>query len=94
MCLQVVKGPVTKYLPVNAIRIGLSHRAPEVVDIFKYVQQLPDDKPVVFVVGAFAHGKVDAAYVDTEVSISQFPLSAAQVLARISNACEQKWEII
>jgi len=27
------------------------------------VSQLPDDKPVVFVVGAFAHGKIDAPWV-------------------------------
>jgi rRNA small subunit pseudouridine methyltransferase Nep1 len=74
--------------------MGLSHRTPEVVDVFKYVQKLPDDRPIVFVVGAFAYGKVDVAYVDTEISISQFPLSAAQVLTRLTNACEQRWDIV
>ena len=93
--LQIVKGPVTKYLPSDAIRIGFSHKAPEVIDVFKFVREkCPADRPIVFVVGAFAHGKVDAPYVDTEISISHFPLSAAQVLTRITNACEQRWEIL
>lgn len=134
----------------------------------KMVAQLPDNKPVVFVVGAFAHGKIDApwvsqewvfqaeagskspfrcasmrgrakgpvqasavightcqgqwggvplqlqivgvaplqpgatlslplllppAQVDKEISISEYPLSAAYCLARITNAFEQKWDI-
>jgi rRNA pseudouridine-1189 N-methylase Emg1 (Nep1/Mra1 family) len=107
-----------------------------------------DDKPLVFVVGAFAHGKVrrrachrstcmqqqlgcaacnaqqrprspvpqmlypaclhlkvllfcarlapqiDDSYVDQYISISQFPLSAAYALGRITNALEQKWAIV
>jgi rRNA small subunit pseudouridine methyltransferase Nep1 len=45
-------------------------------------------------VGAFAHGKIDAPYVDEEISISQYPLSAAYCLARITNAMELKWNIV
>jgi rRNA pseudouridine-1189 N-methylase Emg1 (Nep1/Mra1 family) len=93
--LQVVKGPVTRYLPADAYRIGFSHKAPEVHDIFDFVRtKCPSDKTLVFVVGAFAHGKVDAAYVDAEISISHYPLSAAQALSRITNACEQRWNIV
>lgn len=106
-------------------------------------------KPLVFVVGAFAHGKVrrrwgpagqcgrmgerqtqrlqgwvagvhpgfrwraywaliarpslsslpsqpqiDDSYVDEYISISQFPLSAAYALGRITNALERKWGIV
>ena len=45
-------------------------------------------------VGAFAHGKIDAPYVDEEISISQYPLSAAYCLARITNCMEAKWNIV
>ena len=93
--MQVIKGPVTRHLPADALRIGFSHKAPEVKDIFQFAQEeIQDDRPVVFVVGAFAHGKVDAAYIDSEISISSFPLSAAQAISRITNACEQKWGIV
>lgn len=93
--LQIVKGPVTRYLPADAIRIGFSHKAAEVKDIFKFVREdCQDDRPIVFVVGAFAHGKVDASYVDHEISISSYPLSAAQALTRITNACEQRLGIV
>ncbi|KAI7836671.1 hypothetical protein COHA_009447 [Chlorella ohadii] len=51
-------------------------------------------KPLVFVVGAFAHGKIDDSYVDEYISISQFPLSAAYALGRITNALERKWGIV
>lgn len=92
--LQVVKGPVTRYLPTGAKRIALSHKATELKDVFAYVKELPQDSPVVFVVGAFATGKVNTAYADEEISISQFPLSAAQALTRITNACEQHLKIV
>jgi len=56
--------------------------------------QLDDVVPVVFVVGAFAHGAIDAHYVDEEIAVSQYPLSAAYALARITNAMEMKWNIL
>jgi rRNA small subunit pseudouridine methyltransferase Nep1 len=50
--------------------------------------------PTVFVVGGFAHGKIDAPWVDEEISVSQYQLSAAYCLGRITNAMEQKWNIV
>jgi rRNA small subunit pseudouridine methyltransferase Nep1 len=93
--VQIVKGPVTRYLPADAYRIGFSHKAPEVKNIFEFVQhECPEDRVIVFVVGCFAHGKVEAAWVDTEISISSYPLSAAQAIGRITHACEQRWQIV
>jgi rRNA small subunit pseudouridine methyltransferase Nep1 len=92
--MQVVKGPVTKYLPSDAVRIAMSHKAPEVKNIFDVMQGMDETVPIVFVVGAFAHGSIDVAYVDRSLSISHYPLSAAQVLTRITNACEQKFNIL
>lgn len=92
--LQVVKGPVTKYLPTGATRVALSHKAPEVKDLFVHVKELPQDTPIVFIVGAFASGMVNTDYSDQAISISQYPLSAAQALTRITNACEQHLQIV
>jgi rRNA pseudouridine-1189 N-methylase Emg1 (Nep1/Mra1 family) len=49
---------------------------------------------VVFCVGAFAHGKIDAPWVDEEISVSEYALSAAYAIGRITNAFEQKWGIV
>ncbi len=93
--MQVVKGPVTKYFPSGARRIGFSHSADKLLPLHEYVKQLDDSVATVFVVGAFAHGKIDAPYVDPAecVSVSQYPLSAAYALGRITNAMEMKWGI-
>lgn len=92
--VQVIKGPVTKYFPVNAKRIGFSVKA-DLHPMEQYVRsQLEDTVPVVFVVGAFAHGAIDTSYVDEEIAVSQYPLSAAYALARVTNAMEQKWGIV
>jgi rRNA small subunit pseudouridine methyltransferase Nep1 len=43
---------------------------------------------VLYVVGAMAHGKVDADWTDEAVCISEYPLSAATVCSRITYAYE------
>jgi rRNA small subunit pseudouridine methyltransferase Nep1 len=86
---------VTKHLPANARRIGFSVQA-ELHPIEAFVRsELRDDAvPVVFVVGAFAHGAIDSSYIDREIAVSQYSLSAAYALARITNAMEMKWGIV
>ena len=59
-----------------------------------YVAALPDGAPIVFVVGAMAHGRVDVSYTDDFISVSEFPLSAACCLGRICNALEAKFDIV
>lgn len=59
-----------------------------------FVRELPDQTPAVFVVGAMAHGKMDISYVDQWVSVSEYPLSAACCISRITNAFEDKWDIV
>jgi rRNA small subunit pseudouridine methyltransferase Nep1 len=90
----VVKGPVTKYFPPNARRVGFSYSSPDVVKLSDFVRELPDDVPAVFTVGAFAHGKIDVNYNDQMVSVSEYPLSAAYCICRITNAFEQKFDIV
>jgi rRNA small subunit pseudouridine methyltransferase Nep1 len=84
-CLsQVIKGPVSKHLPVGAPRIGFSPSAESLQDMHQYASNLSEELPVVFVVGAFAHGEIDTSYVDKEISISKY----------ITTAMEAKWGIL
>jgi rRNA small subunit pseudouridine methyltransferase Nep1 len=85
---------VTKYLPLNCKRIGFSFTAPKHVAIHEYVAAMDDSGPVVFVVGAFAHGHIEAPWVDEELNVSEYPLSAAYCISRITNAFEMKWKIV
>ena len=91
---QVIKDDVTKHLPPGAKRVAFSRVAPNLVKLKDFVRELPDDTPAVFVVGAMAHGKMDIAYVDQWVSVSEYPLSAACCIGRITNAFEDKWDIV
>ena len=86
---------MTKYLPAGSTRIAFSHSSPSVIPLKQLVLKLPaDGGPVVFSVGAMAHGKIDCSYADQWVSISAFPLSAACCLSKITNALEWKWDIL
>ncbi|CAL4962626.1 unnamed protein product [Urochloa decumbens] len=91
--LNVVKNPVTRYLPVGARKVGLSFSAEKSVNLSDYVAKSCDDEPLVFVVGAMAHGKIDKEYTDDYIQICNYPLSAACCLNRICSALEQKWNI-
>lgn len=53
---QVIKGPVTKYLPLSCRRVGFSFSAAKRVALHEWVAELDDSKPVVFVVGAGKRG--------------------------------------
>lgn len=91
----MIKGPVGRHLPPDAHRTGFSHSAPSVTCMREHAATgLPADRPLVFFVGAFAHGKVDQSLADEYLSISQYPLSAAYALGRITGALEAKWDIV
>lgn len=100
--LRVIKQPVSRHLPAGCRLVGMSHRAGAAQSIYKRAPSIAQKgkPPCAFVVGAFAHGApdasicVDASYVDEWVSISQYSLSAACVLARICNAMELQWAIL
>lgn len=95
--MRVIKGPVTRHLPAGARRIGFSHSSDKLVPMSSWAAALPDadlKSPIVFVVGAFAHGKVDESYADEFLSVSRYPLSAAYALSRITNAMEARWGVV
>eukprot|EP00262_Sarcandra_glabra_P001980 TRINITY_DN12178_c0_g1_i2.p1 TRINITY_DN12178_c0_g1~~TRINITY_DN12178_c0_g1_i2.p1 ORF type:complete len:259 (+),score=48.60 TRINITY_DN12178_c0_g1_i2:171-947(+) len=66
--LRMVKNPVTRYFPINSRKIGLSHSSEKLVQLRDYVAASSDDVNLVFVVGAMAHGKIDAEYTDDFIS--------------------------
>ncbi|CAA6661295.1 unnamed protein product [Spirodela intermedia] len=91
---RMIKNPVTQHLPVNSRKIGFSYSSDKLVHLRDYVAAVGDDATLVFVVGAMAHGKIDADYTDDCISVSNYPLSAACCIARICNVLEQRWNIL
>ena len=88
--LKVIKNPITDHLPTGCKKIGMSFKAEDIVNVRDIV---PKDEPVVFVIGAMAHGKVDCDYVEKEYSISNYPLSAALTCAKVCSAFEEVWNV-
>ncbi|KAK7818637.1 ribosomal rna small subunit methyltransferase nep1, partial [Quercus suber] len=92
--LRAIKNPISRYLPVNSRKIGLSHSSEKLVNINNYVDSADSDVDLVFVVGAIAHGKIDRQDTDDLISISDFPLSAAYCIGKTTNAFETKHNIL
>ncbi|CAL8069598.1 unnamed protein product [Calicophoron daubneyi] len=96
--LKVVKNPITRHLPLGAPIIGTSFSAKEHITSVELARetQKGGPTPVVFVIGAMAHGSVVETcsdFLTRSVSISNFPLSAAQTCARICTAFEDVWDV-
>ena len=91
---KVVKGPVTKYFPAGARRVGFSFSAADVKDFKSYINELPSDACVIFTLGAMSHGMIVSTYTDDLISVSHYPLSGACCIARITNCLENKFGIL
>jgi len=88
--LKVIKNPIIDHLPTGCTKIATSYHG----ELVKLTDLVPDDRPIVFVIGAMAHGSVDVDYTEQTVSISSFPLSAALTCAKLTTAFEEKWGIL
>uniref|UniRef100_A0A8C8UJE1 Ribosomal RNA small subunit methyltransferase NEP1 n=1 Tax=Peromyscus maniculatus bairdii TaxID=230844 RepID=A0A8C8UJE1_PERMB len=55
--LKVIKNPVCDHFPVGCMKIGFS-----IAGVSDVRELVPRSDPVVFVVGAFAHGKASVEY--------------------------------
>ncbi|CAD6219232.1 GSCOCG00004870001-RA-CDS [Cotesia congregata] len=53
--LKVIKNPITDWLPAGCKKILMSFSADKIKDPKELV---PDDEPIVFIIGAMAHGQV------------------------------------
>ncbi|KAL5017358.1 hypothetical protein ScPMuIL_006947 [Solemya velum] len=89
--LKVIKNPITDHLPIGCKKVKMSFQADECTEVRKIV---PKDEPVVFVIGAMAHGSVDVDYTERSVSISNYPLSAALSCAKVCSAFEEEWGVL
>jgi len=86
--LSVIKNPVTDHLPPNC-HITLLSVTGRLVHLPEFIPSLPQTgSPAVFVVGAMAHGKVEADYAHDSIAVSEYPLSGAAALGRLTNAWE------
>ncbi|KAI9286960.1 Nep1-domain-containing protein [Umbelopsis sp. AD052] len=93
--LEVVQGPITKYLPENTKKIAMSWDAPK-VRLYPYFKQIPEDVPVCVAIGAMAKGQDDFAdtYVDEKIGVSDYALSASVACGKVCCALEDLWEIM
>ncbi|GBP67342.1 Ribosomal RNA small subunit methyltransferase NEP1 [Eumeta japonica] len=53
-----------------------------------------EEVPIVLIVGAMAHGKIEVDYSEDVISISNYPLSAALTCAKLCSAFEESWNIV
>jgi len=89
--LKVIKNPIVDHLPTGCTKLCSSFSADELVTDIKTLA--PEKDPIVFVVGAMAHGRVDTDYTEKDVSFSSYPLSAALTCAKLCSAFEDAWSI-
>lgn len=69
--LKVIKNPISRYLPSNSLKFCTSVTG-TLLPASEFVSSLPDDKPLVFVFGAIAHGHINVDYTDELISLSQY----------------------
>jgi rRNA small subunit pseudouridine methyltransferase Nep1 len=91
--LNIIKNPITDHLPTKCQKVGMSGDA-EVVKLGEWVKQLPENESVVFWVGGMAHGKDEFPLAESVIGISEYPLSASVVCAKICSAFEDLWGIL
>ncbi|KAL0440820.1 UNVERIFIED_CONTAM: Ribosomal RNA small subunit methyltransferase nep-1 [Sesamum radiatum] len=92
--LQMIQNPVTMHLPAGSHKIGLSSTSSKAVDLGEYFGTTGNDRTLVFVIGAMAHGKIDNDYMDDFVAVSSLPLSARACVSLICDALEWQQTIL
>ncbi|CAH8589071.1 unnamed protein product [Heterobilharzia americana] len=96
--LKVVKNPISRHFPIGAPVIATSFSAKEQIKPLQLAENTQKSGPqsVVIVIGALAHGSIIEnckEFLQRTVSISNFPLSAAQTCSRICTAFEELWDV-
>jgi rRNA pseudouridine-1189 N-methylase Emg1 (Nep1/Mra1 family) len=90
-CLQVIKNPIEDHLPTGCMKIGTSLSG-DLVDVRELV---PENAPIVLVIGAMSHGSVRTFYLYLFLAIgtSRWPLrlSRASTLkpCKIMKCCDR-----
>ena len=91
--LNIIRNPIQDHLPVKCQRIAMSGDGPT-VKLAEYVKTLPQGEPVVFFIGAMAHGEDSFDAAEQRISISEFPLAAATVCSKLCHSYEDLWNIL
>ena len=94
--LKVIKNPISRHLPPGIRAYALSVGG-TLYNPVNFVEALPDDGPVMFVIGAMASGSIkkeDHPYITEMISISEYPLSGNVAINRLFGAIENKWGIV
>jgi len=89
--LKVIKNPIEDHLPTGCQKVCTSFSAEECINPRELVT---NDAPIVVVVGAMAHGRINVNYTSRDVSFSHYPLSAALTCAKLCSAFEEGWGIV
>ncbi|CAG0881923.1 unnamed protein product [Cyprideis torosa] len=90
--MKIIKNPVSDHLPAGCPKYSTSCGA---TDVRKASQCVPEgEDPVVFVIGAMAHGKLEMDYTEGEIAIGNYPLSAALTCTKLCSAFEDAWEVL
>eukprot|EP01066_Platyproteum_vivax_P014253 Platyproteum_vivax@DN6392_c0_g2_i1.p1 len=100
--LKVIANPVSKYLPSGGARYGFSVNG-RLVNLRKFVENLelpPVDTdpcvPLTFVIGATAHTDPtqELDYVEENIGISHYGLSASVCCGKLCNEFEYLWDVL
>ena len=93
--MKVIKNPITDHLPLDALKIGTSTKAPLTNTTRYFENKVKGNGPIVVVVGAVARGNpgMEAQYVDECICISKYSLSAGYCLNKITNSFEDLWNV-
>lgn len=61
----------------------------------EFVEKLPQNKPILFVVGGVSKGNpaMEVDYTTDDICVSKYPLSAACCISKIMNSFENLWGI-
>ena len=95
MLLKVIKNPFLRHIPAGCRAFGFSVGG-TLYNPNSFAAMIPDDKPVILVLGAMANGSIQRAdhpFLEDMVAISEYPLSGACALNRIMGAIETRWGI-
>jgi len=102
--LKVVKNPFSQYLPAGTRCYGMSCKGKLYSPVALARSLVPEQSqsqqsqpPVCFIVGAMSTGHIlleDHPYMEQMFSISEYPLSGAAALSRITSGIEHHWGIV
>jgi len=90
--IKVIKNPITDHLPPGCRKILMSYSASEAPRKPSTLVPTTDD-PICIVVGAIAKGMIETDYTEENISISNYPLSAALTCSKLCDAFEEAWGV-